>query len=422
MSDQRIPEGIGQKRARAEYDKSIAQPSNIQLATTIKQMHSDMRKFVATRQTASSITALPENIDGADITTPTTAATKEGCSTEAEFRECHSTEVGAWNVFLQEHRQGLVEYSECMMRLATEHWDPLGCLVAEKNGEGSHRYSDRLALVTEFIGRYFSGDEKKFVTSTPTVIEFAKKECGGPVPLMCSSQLRNKRRQYFEANAVSIDDAAFQGLIVVWLRERVQACPSSSAGWVLAQVSEEEMEAPPKRKIDFLDVGSCYNPFRKALSNDIVEVTALDLQPCHGHDVLRCDFTQIVIAPSDGDTIKEGPCCSVLHAASFDVVCFSLVLSFLPTSALRYLMCTNAFRCLRPDGVLLVVSTKTQGSRCGSWVSNWCTAIESIGFQLAGRSIRVQLILLAFRRGLQSSPSFSHELSQLLQIGADNLE
>ena len=42
-------------------------------------------------------------------------------------------------------------------------------------------------------------------------------------------------------------------------------------------------------------------------------------------------------------------------AGSFDAAVLSLVLSFLPTAALRREMLARARRCLRPGGVLLLV-------------------------------------------------------------------
>ena len=51
----------------------------------------------------------------------------------------------------------------------------------------------------------------------------------------------------------------------------------------------------------------------------------------------------------------EGGRLEAVGAGSFDAAVLSLVLSFLPTAALRREMLARARRCLRPGGVLLLV-------------------------------------------------------------------
>lgn len=89
-----------------------------------------------------------------------------------------------------------------------------------------------------------------------------------------------------------------------------------------------------------------------------------------------------------------------VRASSAHVVIFSLVLSYMPCPRMRYAAIVKAHRVLRPLGLLIVVSTRTQGKRSGDWVPTWVAQISGIGFALMQKTVRHQLVLLAFRKQL----------------------
>lgn len=110
--------------------------------------------------------------------------------------------------------------------------------------------------------------------------------------------------------------------------------------------------------VRLIDVGSCYNPFA---ANKRLQVTALDLCPRHP-SVLRCDFLQLAIGPPQSEPIVEfvvpdgcegsqtnpagSPILMQLPENCADVVCMSLVLSYLPTYEQRANMVAKARRLL----------------------------------------------------------------------------
>jgi hypothetical protein len=87
-----------------------------------------------------------------------------------------------------------------------------------------------------------------------------------------------------------------------------------------------------------------------------------------------------------------------INAMSFDVISFSLVLSYMPTPQMRFEACRKAHAVLRDLGLLVVISTRTQGPRQASWVNDWITAIESIGFVRVHKHIRCRLIGMTFQK------------------------
>lgn len=87
-----------------------------------------------------------------------------------------------------------------------------------------------------------------------------------------------------------------------------------------------------------------------------------------------------------------------LPASSYDVVVFSLLLSYMPTSPLRFLACIQAHRALKRDGLLVMINTRTQGGRQSNWEQLWIDAVESIGFQRVHRDLLQNLVGMSFRK------------------------
>lgn len=115
---------------------------------------------------------------------------------------------------------------------------------------------------------------------------------------------------------------------------------------MITSFSPENTESA--RRIRVLDVGSCYNPLSTFPNASSMEVTAIDLEPSNP-SVLRCDFLALNIGPEDSVPVfsEDGKVLVRLPANSFDAVCMSLVLSYLPSPKQRALMVEKARQLLR---------------------------------------------------------------------------
>jgi hypothetical protein len=179
----------------------------------------------------------------------------------------------------------------------------------------------------------------------------------------------------------------------------------------------------PRLKV--LDVGSCYDPFFSYCRNDW-DITALDLCPAERR-VFQCDFVRLSVTPSlaSGDVRSSCSACAIcaaacaksdeivsdtttaatesipeistdmikssmeqrslteLHAASQHVVVFCLLLSFMPAAEHRWRCCLNAWKLLKPDGLLLIISPMSiqwKPHRDSAALKQWKESIEAIGF------------------------------------------
>lgn len=106
-----------------------------------------------------------------------------------------------------------------------------------------------------------------------------------------------------------------------------------------------------------------------------------------------------------------------IAAESYDGVIFCLLLSYLPSPPLRFLACLNAFLALKEGGLLVLLSTRTQGSRRVPWVEEWITTIETIGFERVHVQTREKIVVLSFKKRSDKSiiPAPSRSLSSLHQ-------
>ena len=273
------------------------------------------------------------------------------------------------------------------------------------------------------------------------------------LPALVAMDLRKTRKQYFLDHGTTLpptlEDERIQASI---LASGTVAGGRSSKGltcalWgflsALPTMPPADSLTVPELvlSLDVLDVGSCYGPFQQMVERLPPlpfhirlepRVTSLDLCPYEGSSVTKCDWLEV---PFDGDQHRgaasvvaaseiplegvvetptpsshQSPVSSLpsLPVSSFslrefsqDVTIFCLLLSFMPTREMRFRSCVNAFRALREDGLLVIVSTKTQGSRdvMSSWVRGWKACIESIGFKAVHQVIKSKLVYLSFRRG-----------------------
>ena len=102
--------------------------------------------------------------------------------------------------------------------------------------------------------------------------------------------------------------------------------------------------------------------------------------------VLECDFLSVDITSglnsSDYNrTEMSGRGCNQLFGDSYDVVVFSLLLSYLPSTEQRLKCCVNAHRVLNLHGLLLVITPdSSHQNRHASFMVEWKHCIEAAGF------------------------------------------
>lgn len=143
---------------------------------------------------------------------------------------------------------------------------------------------------------------------------------------------------------------------------------------------EKSMVVNQVEKIELLDVGSCYNPFKPF---DKFHVTAIDIAPATD-EVYECDFLNVRIGTS-----TEIPQCSrsqsqsidQLGRNSFHVIVFSLLLEYLPTSEQRLECCERAYELLQNEGVLCIITPDSKHLNVNAkLMKTWRYALAQLGF------------------------------------------
>ena len=243
-----------------------------------------------------------------------------------------------WLDHLQD-RDGLRQYSEAMHKLAEGPW-------AEQGG-------GRITWCVQVCKEYFS--------------------VGGALVKMIGKDLRRLGHD-------------MQTLIPVEL------LPGSDA-----DIERTVHEMFGSRKWKLLDVGSCYNPFSKF---DKFEVTAIDIAPADP-TVLSCDFLHVDISESSTKFEGEGARNSLLHIQSgvFDIVVFSLLLSYFPSTHQRLQCCINAHKALCLHGILLIITPdSSHQNRHAGMMKSWKQCIEALGFHRWKYVKDTHLHCMAFRK------------------------
>lgn len=145
-------------------------------------------------------------------------------------------------------------------------------------------------------------------------------------------------------------------------------------------------------RLELLDVGSCYNPFSQY---DAFDVTAIDIAPANS-DVIECDFLSATI--SDNSHAMDS---AILHIDSYDIVVFSLLLEYMPTSTQRMVCCQKAYEILRPEGVLIVITpdSKHEGANA-RLMKNWRYTLACMGFSRIKIEKMEHITCMAFRKAI----------------------
>ncbi|XP_046665237.1 S-adenosylmethionine sensor upstream of mTORC1 [Homalodisca vitripennis] len=192
------------------------------------------------------------------------------------------------------------------------------------------------------------------------------------------------------------------------------------SGYVSAAAKENKLSTrflnKPVKQVEssgdvlkLIDVGSCYNPFSNF---SIFEVTALDLMPATS-DVIKCDFLSVNI--DIGTKVIENPCFD-LPAEHFDVVVFSLLLEYFPFSDQRFRCCANAYKLLKPGGLLFILTPDSKHATANSKVmKSWRYALASLGFWRVSYQKLRHLHCMAYRKCVDPQVSRSWFVAQQCQ-------
>lgn len=102
---------------------------------------------------------------------------------------------------------------------------------------------------------------------------------------------------------------------------------------------------------------------------------------------------------SGGSSGGEGPSqVQSIAVSSYDVVFFCLLLSYLPSPRLRYRACLHACLALRPGGLLVIVSTRTQGPRRSRWEEQWSRCLATMGLAVVHKSTQKKIVVLSLEK------------------------
>ncbi|CAH0677777.1 unnamed protein product [Spodoptera exigua] len=158
------------------------------------------------------------------------------------------------------------------------------------------------------------------------------------------------------------------------------------------QVDLEESFSDP---IKLLDVGSCYNPFNVY---KIFDVLAIDLYPANS-SVLKCDFLNVDIG--NCHLINESSA-TQLQKESFDVITFCFLLEYIPSSELRISACENAYKLLKPGGILIINTPDSKHVGANSKIMKcWRYTLAQIGFNRIKYEKAKFMHCMAFRKSLK---------------------
>lgn len=148
-----------------------------------------------------------------------------------------------------------------------------------------------------------------------------------------------------------------------------------------------------ENKLLLMDVGSCFNPFKEF---EGFEVIAVDISPATD-DVLYCDFLNLNILDVDTcqrDEEEQKPLADELTQSAkmslqsgraaigfFDVIVFSLLLSYFPTPSQRFQCCLNAHKSLKMHGLLVIITPdSSHQNKHTDMMKSWRSALQAIGF------------------------------------------
>lgn len=172
------------------------------------------------------------------------------------------------------------------------------------------------------------------------------------------------------------------------------------------QINEAISSRPfPVEKIDLLDVGSCYNPFKPYAD---FQVLAIDIAPAID-DVFECDFLNVELTDrtvTQSNTDAKTNSISTLQAIGYDVIVFSLLLEYLPTSEQRLMCCEKAYKLLRNEGLLCIITPDSKHPGINAkLMKTWRYALAQLGFGRIKIDKLEHITCMVFRKCLDAEVS-----------------
>lgn len=292
-----------------------------------------------------------------------TAATEEHLKLSSEIKALHSTlrqktkKLGAKRAW-QEHLQAkskLQNYSKAMKDLAINHWEVNDRKQVEANARAKQR--SRITWTVNYCREYFRSEE--FITKI-------------------------RQRELRLLDELRIDCTEINRMIAA------------------RQIPEE--------KIKLLDVGSCYNPFKPFTE---FEVTAIDIAPAID-DVFECDFLNVELSDSTeiSSNDRKSQIISGLRVNSYDVIVFSLLLEYLPTSEQRLKCCEKASKLLTDEGILCIITPDSKNLGINAkLMKTWRYALAQLGLGRIKIEKLEHITCMVFRKCLD--PEISLRWSRL---------
>lgn len=112
---------------------------------------------------------------------------------------------------------------------------------------------------------------------------------------------------------------------------------------------------------------------------------------------MECDFLKVPIG-ARGPSVSNGVL-ECITKNSYDIVVFSLLLSYFPSTEQRLLCCINAHQVLSLHGILLVITAdSSHQNKHVDMMRSWCNAIENVGFHRWKYVKDVHLHCMGFRK------------------------
>lgn len=215
------------------------------------------------------------------------------------------------------------------------------------------------------------------------------------------------------------------------MMEKDQKSAAAALGLAAAAVNVQNQSSAPSwssavGKMRLLDVGSCFNPFLKF---DEFLTVGIDIVPAV-QSVYKCDFLNLQLQPPlqlSRDTVEaflrqlHSPIDS-LPAQLFNVVVFSLLLSYFPSPYQRWICCKKAHELLELHGLLLIITPdSSHQNRHALMMRSWRVAVESLGFKRYKYVKYSHMHLIAFRKVslATSSDLVSQNYPEMLYIPQD---
>ncbi|XP_015208145.1 S-adenosylmethionine sensor upstream of mTORC1 isoform X1 [Lepisosteus oculatus] len=282
-------------------------------------------------------------------------------------------EVGDFDKIWREHcedEETLCEYAVAMKNLADNHW--------AKSSEGEGRIEWCRSVCQEY---FLDGGMKKMLE---------KDEKRARLAIAMSATPLNAHWNSAPQNHCKDEDRNHCGTIL-------------DKEGILLETSEPSWMGYQSGKIRLLDVGSCFNPFLKF---DEFLTVGIDIVPAV-ESVYKCDFLNLQLQQPlqlardavDAFLKQLRSPIDALPGELFNVVVFSLLLSYFPSPYQRWICCKKAHELLTLNGLLLIITPdSSHQNRHTLMMKSWKIAVESLGFKRYKYVKFSHMHLMAFRK------------------------